>query len=95
MHSGEMYTGNQVAAVEAVDSAVAEASELVVGREILPNKHDRELAVPVQVEADRGAFAFVYLQNKMTPFTIQFDSAFILYLLHHSESGQDIDSSIC
>ena len=76
---GEMRAEDQVAAMEAVSSAVDGASELVVGREDMSNSHDRELAVPVQVEAvDDGPFTFVFNQNRVMLFAIQLDTALII-----------------
>ena len=55
MNAGEVDTEDQVAAMEAVNSAETGASELVVGREKILY---REL---VQVQADGGPFKFVYI----------------------------------
>ena len=60
---GETYAEEQVAAMQAVNSSAAGASELVIGSwEKMPNNHDRELAASVQVEADEGPFIFIYIQ---------------------------------
>ena len=61
--TGETYAEEQVAAMQAVNSSAAGASELVIGSwEKMPNNHDRELAASVQVEADEGPFIFIYIQ---------------------------------
>ena len=79
VYAGEMCGEDQVAAMEAVSSAVAGASELVVGREDMSNSHDRELAAPVQVQAiDDSPSTFVFNQNKIMLFAMQLDTAFIL-----------------
>lgn len=60
-----VYAEDQVDAVEAVDSAVTGASELVVGREKILQPHDRELAsASVEVEADEGSLSFIYIQTE-------------------------------
>ena len=79
VYAGEMCAEDQVAAMEAVNSAVAGARELVVGREDMFNSHDRELAAPVQVEAvDDGPSTFVFNQNRITLLAIQLDATLIL-----------------
>ena len=63
VHTKETHAGNQVAAIQAVNSSAAGASELVIGSwEKMPNNHDRELAASVQVEADESPFVFIYIQ---------------------------------
>ena len=79
VYAGEMCAEDQVAAMEAVNSIVAGASKLVVGREDMFDSHDRELAAPVQVEAvDDGPSTFVFNQNRITLLAIQLDAALIL-----------------
>ena len=72
MNAGEVDAEDQVAAMEAVNSAETRASELVVGREKIPY---REL---VQVQANEGPSKFVYIQNRVTLFAIQLHTALIL-----------------
>ena len=72
MNAGEVDAEDQVAAMEAVNSAETGASELVVGREKIIY---REL---VQVQADEGPSTFVYIQNRVTLFSVQLHTALIL-----------------
>ena len=68
----EVDAEDQVAAMQALDSDGA--SELVVGREKMSNKHDRELTAPVQVltamqavsSAVAGASELVVGREKMS-----------------------------
>ena len=64
--------------MQAVNSAVAGASELVVGREKFQNNHNREFAASVQVQADGGPSTFVYVQNRLPLFAIQLHTVLIL-----------------
>ena len=61
--------------MQAVNSVIAGASELVVGREKL---QDREFVAPVQVQADGGPSTFVYIQNRLPLFAIQLHTALFL-----------------
>ena len=76
VYAGEMCTEDQVAAMEAVNSAVDGASEPVVGRENMSNSRDRELPAPMQVQAvDDGPSTFVFNQNKVMLFAMQLNTA--------------------
>ena len=57
----QMKKEEAVAAMEATNFPATGASEY----------QDRELATPVQVEADEGPSTFVYIQNRVTLFAIQ------------------------
>ena len=83
MIEGEVDAEDQVAAMEAVNSAETGTSELVVGREKILY---REL---LQVQADEGPSKFIYIQNRVTLFAIQLHTALMLPMLHFStgESG--------
>ena len=72
MNAGEVDAEDQVASMEAVNSAETGESELVVGREkILYREY-------VQVQADEGPSKFVYIQKRKTLFAIQLHTALIL-----------------
>ena len=79
VYAGEMCAEDQVAAMEAMNSAVDGTSKLVVGRENMSNSRDRELPAPVQVQAvDNGLSTFVFNQNKVMLFAMQLDTALII-----------------
>ena len=82
-NAGEVDAEDQVAAMEAVNSAETGTSKLVVGREKILYREW------VQVQADEGPSKFVYIQNRVTLFAIQLHTALILPMLHFStgESG--------
>ena len=71
MIAGEVDTEDQVAAMEAVNSAETGTRELVVGREKILYREG------VQVQ-DEGPSKFMYIQNRVTLFAIQLHTALIL-----------------